>query len=128
MGRLHNGKPVDEARGMLPPAFALRLRPLPASYSAMPTGSLTLCVDQMHHRDEMLKVETAQEWVDAAIACGSDPYLTPGPYRNGVQTEPGRVYLMTMVGDVNWKSFPESRDDLRDEIEAILRRMGRALD
>lgn len=41
---------------------------------------------------------TAQEWIDAAIACGRDPLVVPHPT--------GRYGLMTSCVDVDWDGDP----------------------
>jgi hypothetical protein len=49
----------------------------------------------------MLKCKTAQDWVDAAIACGMDPHIVPGPVdRNGVPApgKPTRMLCTSLRG------------------------------
>ena len=47
-----------------------------------------------------MKVSTAQEWVDAATACGADPHIVPGSFdRHGREIKPGSRGLATKTVD-----------------------------
>jgi len=75
-----------------------------------------------------IKCTTAQEWVDALIACGRDPWLVPGPVdRNGVPI-PGepKQWLATSCVDINEEKDPGTYPrEMTEEICEILESMGR---
>ena len=61
---------------------------------------------------------TAQEWIDAAIACGRNPLIVPQPN--------GRHGLVTNCVDVDWERDPGALPDGSGmEVCDLLHTMGR---
>ena len=74
----------------------------------------------------MMKVSTAQEWVDAAIACGADPHIVPGSFdRHGREIKPGSRGLATKTVDVDWEKPGRCPNEMDEEVFTILASMGR---
>ena len=66
--------------------------------------------------------ETPEEWVDASIECGSDPYMSQELDAHGSVA----WYTCTRTYNVDWSRYPAPfPDEWFDEVFAILDRMGR---
>jgi hypothetical protein len=66
--------------------------------------------------------KSPEEWVDASIECGSDPYICQERDAEGAIA----WYTCTRTYDVDWSKYPAPfPDEWFDQVFTVLDRMGR---